>query len=97
MNITRIFGLRIAVAVMVAIPLLGASEARSQWTTLPVAYTQEDGSFRITNRSADNFARWAAMSGVRVFTGDFDGNGRTDVALVRQEPDWNTLPVAYTQ
>lgn len=44
-----------------------------------------------------DFARWAATSGARVLTGDFDGDRSTDVALVRQEVGWNTMPVAYTQ
>ncbi len=71
--------------------------AVAQWTTLPVAHTQADGSYLVENRGAADFAHWAMMSGVRVVKGDFDANGLTDVALVRQEPGWNTLPVAYTQ
>jgi hypothetical protein len=34
--------------------------------------------------------------GVRVVTGDFNGNGRTDIALVRQTPGWGSIPVAFS-
>ena len=28
--------------------------------------------------------------------GDFNGDGKTDIALVRQESGWNTVPVALS-
>jgi hypothetical protein len=30
-----------------------------------------------------------------VITGDFNGNGRTDIALVRQDPGWHTIPITF--
>ncbi|OZH54484.1 hypothetical protein AFK68_10615, partial [Hydrocoleum sp. CS-953] len=43
-----------------------------------------------------NFATWATRSGVEVLTGDFNGDNRTDVALLRQDPGWSTMPVAFS-
>ena len=28
-------------------------------------------------------------------TGDFNGNGLTDIALVRQTPGWGSIPIAF--
>ena len=66
------------------------------WATLPIAFSNGDGSFTITNHNVGNFRYWAPTSGVKVITGDFNGNGRTDIALVRQEPGWGTIPIAFS-
>ena len=29
--------------------------------------------------------------------GNFNGNGLTDIALVRQTPGWDTIPVAFSR
>jgi serralysin len=52
--------------------------------------------FTIQNRPVGVFADWAATSGVEVVTGDFNGDRRTDIGLVRQEPGWSTIPVALS-
>jgi predicted alpha/beta hydrolase len=65
------------------------------WATIPVAFSGGNGSWNITNQGVGNFAQWAATSGVEVITGDFDGNGRTDIALVRREGGWATIPIAF--
>ena len=65
------------------------------WSTVPVALTSDDG-FTIQNRWVGDFADWAATSGVRVITGNFNGDFQTDIALVRQEPGWSTVPVALS-
>jgi hypothetical protein len=68
-----------------------------QWSTIPVAFSTGQGAFTPTNSSASNFAVWATQGG-RPITGDFNGDGRSDVALVGgMTPTgtfWNTLPVA---
>ena len=64
------------------------------WTTVPVATSNGDGSFTVTNRSVANFPGWAAAPGVKVLTGDVNGDGRTDVALTGG-PGWSTVPVAF--
>ncbi|MBW4450573.1 MAG: VCBS repeat-containing protein, partial [Spirirestis rafaelensis WJT71-NPBG6] len=66
------------------------------WGSIPIAFSNGDGTFTITNGAVGDFAGWAATSGVRVITGDFNGNGRTDIALVRQDAGWTTVPVAFS-
>jgi hypothetical protein len=67
------------------------------WNSLPVAFSQGNGNFSITNQSIGNFASWSANTNVRVLTGDFNGDGKTDVSLVNKSVGWNTLPVAFSQ
>jgi VCBS repeat protein len=66
------------------------------WATIPVAFSNGDGTFTITNNNAPDFASWAATPGVQALAGDFNGNGRTDIALVRQQAGWATIPVAFS-
>ncbi|NUU15638.1 hypothetical protein HP550_00040, partial [Cellulomonas humilata] len=68
------------------------------WASIPVAFAQGDGTWQITNGSAPTFiGSWASTPGVRVVTGDFNGNGLTDIALVRQNAGWSSIPVAFAQ
>ena len=66
----------------------------SGWSTLPVALANGSGGWSIVNASVGDFAGWATQSGVRPLIGDFNGDGRTDVALLRQNAGWATMPVA---
>ncbi len=63
------------------------------WNTLPVARSNGNGSFAVTNAPVGPFASWAATAGAKVLSGDFNGDGRSDVALTGA-PGWNTVPVA---
>ncbi|MFG2823060.1 FG-GAP-like repeat-containing protein [Kitasatospora sp. NPDC048365] len=66
----------------------------SGWDCLPVALAKGDGSFTITcNTTGTNWTGWAHASGVKAVAGDFNGDGRTDVALVGG-PDPGCVPVA---
>ena len=66
------------------------------WNTIPIAFANGDGTWNVTNGSAPNFITdWANQPGVRMLAGDFNGNGLTDLALVRQTPGWNTIPIAF--
>ena len=38
---------------------------------------------------------WASAPGVKLVTGDFDGNGLTDMALVQPDPGWGSIPIAF--
>lgn len=67
----------------------------SSWTTMPVAFANGNGGWTITNRNIGNFGGWAGTSGVRALVGDFNGDGRDDVALMRQTSTWSTMPVAF--
>ena len=67
------------------------------WNTIPIAFANADGTWRITNGPAPQFiGDWASQPGVSVIAGDFNGNGRTDIALVRQTPGWSTIPIAFS-
>ncbi|MDP9360628.1 MAG: VCBS repeat-containing protein [Acidobacteriota bacterium] len=67
----------------------------SGWGTLPVAFSNGNGSFTVTNLSITNFGTWAATSDARPLVGDFNGDGKTDVALTGPS-GWATLPVAFS-
>ncbi|MFZ6179007.1 FG-GAP repeat domain-containing protein [Nannocystis pusilla] len=67
----------------------------SGWVTVPVALSAGDGTFTVTNEGVGDFAAWAA-TGARVLSGDFDGDGRTDIALTGTS-GWSTVPVAFAR
>jgi K+/H+ antiporter YhaU regulatory subunit KhtT len=67
----------------------------SGWQTIPVAHSLGDGKFSVTNRAVGDFAAWAA-TGAEVIHGDFDGDGRTDIALTGTL-GWNTVPIAFAR
>lgn len=66
------------------------------WGTIPIALSQGSGNWQIANRSVGNFAGWATASGVVPLVGDYDGNGRDDIALIRRVGGWSTMPVALS-
>ena len=63
------------------------------WSSIPVAVSGSSG-FTIQNRPAGDFAAWAATPGVELVTGDFNGDSRSDLALVNRLGGWTTIPVA---
>jgi hypothetical protein len=65
------------------------------WNTLPVAFSLGDGTFSVTNIAIDNFASYAAAPAVRAVAGDFNGDGRSDIALTGGS-QWNTVPIAFS-
>ena len=65
------------------------------WTSLPLARSNRDGSFAVSTVLAGQFAGWAGMPGVRIVTGDFNHDGRTDLALVGGD-GWTTVPIAFS-
>ena len=72
----------------------------TNWTTMPVAYSAGDGSFTVSNQPVGDFAVFAQQGG-RALVGDFDGDGRNDVALIGGSipttgKRWNTIPIAFS-
>ncbi|HKG78398.1 MAG TPA: VCBS repeat-containing protein [Pyrinomonadaceae bacterium] len=65
------------------------------WGSLPVAFSNGDGTFNVTNQPIVNFAVWAATTNAKPLVGDFNGDGRTDVALTGPT-GWGSLPVAFS-
>ena len=66
------------------------------WSTLPVAFSNGNGSFLVTNQPIVDFAALAAVANVKPLVGDFNGDGKTDIALVGNA-GWTTMPVAFSQ
>ncbi|HEY2510967.1 MAG TPA: VCBS repeat-containing protein [Polyangiaceae bacterium] len=65
------------------------------WNTIPVAFSNGNGTFNVTNSVVSNFATYATQTPLRPVTGDFDGDGKADIALAGG-PWWNTVPVAFS-
>lgn len=61
------------------------------WLTVPIAYSQGNGKFLVTNFGYGDFPGWAATPGVRVTAGDFDGDGIADIVLLGGA-GWTTAP-----
>ncbi|HEY8038559.1 MAG TPA: VCBS repeat-containing protein, partial [Polyangiaceae bacterium] len=74
------------------------------WTSIPIAFSNGDGTFNIQNvvNNGSNafFAAVASQQGAKVVVGDFDGDGRDDLAATGGvQPNgqpWGTLPVALS-
>ena len=64
------------------------------WSTIPVALSDRNGGFTITDNSVPSFPDWAS-TGAKLVAGDFDGDGRADLALVGG-PSWVTIPLALS-
>jgi hypothetical protein len=65
------------------------------WNSLPMAFSNGNGTFAETNRFVGAFASWASTPQVTKLTGDINGDGKTDIALTGA-PGWNSLPVAFS-
>jgi serralysin len=66
------------------------------WASIPIAFSNGNGTFNVTNQGVANFPAWAAVSGVKIIEGDYNADGRTDLALVRQAAGWASVPVAFS-
>ena len=63
------------------------------WNTIPVLFSNGDGSWRATNYSAP---AWANRSGAVAIVGDFNADGKTDIAFHRPGSTWNTVPTLFS-
>jgi hypothetical protein len=63
----------------------------SGWGFIALAISQFDGHFTPLNKNVASFPSWASSS--LPLSGDFDGDGDADIALVAGQ-GWNTIPVA---
>jgi Astacin (Peptidase family M12A)/FG-GAP-like repeat len=66
------------------------------WNTVPIAFSNADGSFNVTNQQVANFPSWAITPSVQVIGGDFNADGKSDLSLVLKQSGWTTIPVALT-
>jgi hypothetical protein len=84
--------------------------ADSGWNTLPLAIARPGMSFDVRNQQDPAIAQFNALAatptrsgeiapGVEILRGDFDGDGRSDIALLNRDPNalprWTTMPVAF--
>ena len=65
------------------------------WSSMPVAFSNENGTFNVTNHPITNFAGWANAPNAKPLVGDFNGDGKTDVALTGPT-GWSSMPVAFS-
>jgi hypothetical protein len=68
----------------------------SGWRSVPVAFANGNGSFSVTNAGIGDFGTWASTPGGVQLAADFNGDGRSDIALTGAS-GWNTMPVAISR
>lgn len=67
----------------------------SSWTTIPVAFSNGNGTFTATDATVASFPDWAEDPGAQLACDDFNGDGRDDLLLVGGA-GWYTIPVAFS-
>jgi hypothetical protein len=68
------------------------------WSTIPIAFSNGDGTFSVTNGGTDYSyfpSTWASTAGVQIMAGDFDRDGKSDIALTGPA-GWGSIPVAFS-
>jgi hypothetical protein len=68
----------------------------SGWGTIPMAISQGNGRFTIKNEEIAEFPQLAAAPGAQAAQGDFNGDGKVDIALAGA-PGWGGVPVAFSK
>src|SRR6516162_2897200 len=68
----------------------------SDWSTVPVLFSNGDGSWRATNFALPSDASWANQPGVIAIPGNYSADGRTGIAFIRPGSDWSTVPVLFS-
>jgi hypothetical protein len=76
------------------------------WSTIPIAFSNNDGTFHgknsgVTKGLDKNFTTYATAAGAFPVSGDFNGDGLADIALVRgllnnSLNPWKTIPLAQS-
>ncbi len=64
----------------------------SGWGSVPIAFSNCNGTFHVTNAPLAEFPGTASRSGVKKLSGDFDGDGRGDIALLQRGFNGPNLP-----
>src|SRR5437773_428904 len=64
--------------------------------SVAVAFSNGDGTFSAIATDTSDFAGWSQVSGATPVTGDFNADGKTDIALTGGI-GWNTIPVALSR
>ncbi len=74
---------------------VNAGTSSSFWGTIPLAVSNGDGTFTFGNQFVPDFQSWTSVPGTQVVAGDFNGDGKTDLAIIGPST-WQTLPVAFS-
>jgi hypothetical protein len=67
----------------------------SGFQTIPLALSNRDGTFTVTNKVVSRFPQWAGEPGVKLVAGDFDADGDADIAAAGSAT-WITVPFAFS-
>jgi hypothetical protein len=70
-------------------------DGRASWGVVPIAYADGYGGFPRVTTSINPYAYLADVDNVTVLSGDFDGDGATDLAFVGGV-GWATTPVLFS-
>lgn len=65
------------------------------WDTMPIAFSNRDGSFIVTNHPIGSFADWTEDQNAKLACDDFNGDGRDDLIVIGGA-GWYTVPVAFS-
>jgi hypothetical protein len=84
----------------IALVGIHSTDSTPYWGMLSVAFSSGDGSFRVRHGQAvaadgSSFSFWATSTNARKLVGDFNGDGRDDIALIG-DPSWHTIPIAFS-
>jgi FG-GAP-like repeat len=66
------------------------------WDSVPVAFAKADGTFNPLALHSDDFPALTRISGAQPVSGDFDGDGKADIALV-SGAGWNFVAVGFSR
>lgn len=65
------------------------------WTTVPMGFSNGNGTFSLTNKASGNFHLLSRVPGARPYAGDFNNDQAVDIALTGGE-NWRSVPVALS-
>jgi hypothetical protein len=65
----------------------------STWTAVPILFASGNGSWNATSQAAPS---WANQPGAIALPGDYNADGRADIAFHRPGSTWNTVPVLFS-
>jgi hypothetical protein len=68
----------------------------SGWTTVPVAFSKGNGSFHGTNLPVATFPGLADEPGAVAIAGDFDGDGKSDIAIAGASTSCADVVIAFS-
>jgi len=65
----------------------------STWATVPILFSNRDGTWNATNHSAP---KWAHGLGAIAVPGDYNDDGMSDIAFYRPGSTWATVPILFS-